>query len=63
MLYSLHDGVALLHNHRVGSPFQSLGHTSTGRIVHSTIPVGCASALEIPLASVCVCVWGDPSRL
>ncbi len=35
----------------VGAPLQVLGHTSADRVVHCTVLVGCASSLEILLAS------------
>ena len=39
------------NNQRVGAPFQSLGHTSAGSVARCTVLVGCASSLEVPLAS------------
>ena len=39
------------NNHRVGAPFQQLGHISAGRVVHCTVLVGYTSALDIPLSS------------
>ena len=64
LLYSLYNGLALLHKYtsirasegvhhstwwvRLSS---CLGHTSAGRVVNCAVLIGCASSLEIPLAS------------
>ena len=70
LLYSLHNGLTLLHKYMstraldgsapisIGAPLQLLGHTSAGHVVYCMVLVGCASSLDIPLAS-----GGCPPRL
>ena len=45
-------------SHVFGVPLNLLGHISDSRGISCTVPVGCASGLEIPLVS-----GGRPPRL